>query len=309
MELPESIKAQAEYAEALGAKFAGVPGEQKEPAQTEPEPKEEPKQETQAPTGEKVEEDAEVEKLRQRYSSLQGKYNSEVPRLNAQVRELEARLQQLAEANQKLQEDAAKQEASRGYLTKEDVASYGNEMIDFVRRGAREEMKEYNTFASRMQREVDQLKAQVAQNSQQAASYATSTFYADLSRDCPGWETQDKDQEFISWLQEADPILGVSRQDALNAATERLDGHRVAAIFNAYRTLKQQKSHSNPLARQVSPERSTAAAPTAPQEHIWTQAKIAEVYELARRGEITKDEFKALEQEIDAAVANGKVRP
>lgn len=308
MDLPETIKAQAEYAEALGAKFAGVPGEQQGPAQTEPEPKEEPKQETQEPVGEKVE-DAEVEKLRQRYSSLQGKYNSELPRLNAQVRDLEARLQQMTEANQKLQDTLSKQEASQGYLTKEDVASYGDDMIDLVRRGAREEMKNYNAFAAKMQREVDELKAQVAQNSQQAASYATGTFYADLSRDCPDWETQDKDQEFITWLQESDPILGVSRQEALNAATARLDGHRVAAIFNAYRTQKQQKSHSNPLARQVSPERSTAAAPTAQPEHIWTQAKIAEVYELARRGEISKDEFKALEQEIDAAVAAGQVRP
>lgn len=307
MDLPEPIKAQAEYAEALVGKIAGVPPKQEE-AQTQPEPGKEPEQEKPAAVEEKVNEDAEVEKLRQRYSSLQGKYNSEVPRLNAQVRELEARLQKISESNKQLYEALSKQDASNRYLTKEDTNAFGEDMVDLVRRGAREEMRGYYAAAERMQREMDELKAKVDQNSQQAASMATGAFYADLSHDCPDWESQDKDAEFISWLQETDPILGVRRQDALNEATARMDGHRVAAIFNAYRTLKQQKAKSNPLARQVSPERSAAAPSTPSNAHVWTQAEIARVYELARRGELTREQFSELEKEIDAAVASGQVR-
>ena len=306
MDLPEPIKAQAEYAEAIAGKVAGVPSKQDE-AQTLQEPNPEPAQEKPV-VEDKVGDDAEVEKLRQRYSSLQGKYNSEVPRLTAQMRELEARLQKANEANMQLHEALSKQDASNRYLTKEDTNTFGEDMVDLVRRGAREEMRGYYAAAERMRREMDELKARVDQNSQQAASAATGAFYADLSRDCPDWESQDRDPEFISWLQEPDPILGISRQDALNAATARMDGHRVAAIFNAYRTMKQQKSKSNPLARQVSPERSAAAPSTSQGAHVWTQSEIAQVYELARRGEITRDQFKELEKEIDAAVASGQVR-
>ena len=305
MELPESIKQQAEYAEALGAKFAGVPKE--EETQTE-QPKEEPKQEEPPVVEEKVNEDAEVEKLRQRYSSLQGKYNSEVPRLNAQMRGLEEQLQRMAEENKRLQEAVSKQEASAKYLTDQDSANFGEDMVDLVRRGAREEIKGFSTSAERLQREVEELKAQVAQSRRDAESMATGRFYADLSRDCPDWESQDKDQEFIAWLQEADPIMGISRQEALNAATARMDGHRVAAIFNAFRTMKQQKSHANPLARQVSPERSAVTAPATPETHVWTQAEIEKVYELYRRHEISAEQFKEYEKAIDAAVANGQVR-
>ena len=305
MKLPESIQQQAEYAEALGQKFAGVSNKEvaEQTQQTEEQPKaEEPKQEEA--------EASEMEKLRNRYSSLQGKYNAEVPRLNARNQELEGELRHLMEENKRLRDEAAKKEASAGYLTENDASEFGSDMVDLVRRGAKEELKPYSQVASRLMSEVEELKNQLRMTQQQAVASAQEKFYADLTRECPNWESQDKDPQFIAWLQERDPALGVIRQQALNDATNQLDGHRVAVIFNTYTTfLQQKKTTDNPLARQVSPSYNGAGHAESAPERKWTQAGIAAFYEGVRHGEYTPEQRKQIEQEIENAVATGQVLP
>ena len=165
MTLPESIQQQAEYAEALGQKFAGVSNKDvvEQTQQTEGQPKaEEPKQEEA--------EANEMEKLRNRYSSLQGKYNAEVPRLSARNQELESELRQLMEENKRLRDEAAKKEASAGYLTENDASEFGSDMVDLVRRGAKEELKPYSQATTRLMSEVEELKNQLRMTQQQAAA-------------------------------------------------------------------------------------------------------------------------------------------
>lgn len=303
MNLPQSIQEQAEYAEALGKKFAGAPAE----AQTEEtEPKQQPQD--QVPVNEEKQNEVdEMEKLRNRYSSLQGKYNSEVPRLSARNRELETQLQKLAEDNRKLREEFANREASRGYLTQSDSDEFGADMVDLVRRGAKEELKGYSAQTARLQAEVDQLKNQLQQTRQQADDAALDRFYAEMTQECPEWREQNTDKDFIAWLDQVDPVLGISRHEALNNAASQLNGHQAAVIFNTYRTWKQQKVSNNPLARQVSPSHKAAAAAPSGGARRWTQESIAQFYEAVRRREIPADKAKAIEQEIDAAVAQGLV--
>lgn len=303
MALPESIQQAADYADAIGKKFSGVSNQQaatNEGAVTEPTGNvgQQPESEVDA---------NEVEKLRSRYSSLQGKYNSEVPRLNQRNRELESELQRLLEDNKRLRGEVAEREQATAYLTDQDADTFGADMVDFVRRGAKEESAKYSQIAADLKGQVDELRAQLQATQQQSMASAQERFYQELSSECPGWEAQDKDEGFIEWLSQADPVLGVRRQDALDRAAGMMDGRQVAKIFNQYRTWKQQKLSDNPLARQVAPSHATGGASQPSSGRTWSQAEIASFYDACRRGEIVGEQKRQIEQEIDNAVATGRV--
>lgn len=308
MALPQSIQQQAEYADAIERKFDGISNKDVQEGVKDAQPDPEHDQPVVEEGGKPSEVDqAEVEKLRSRYSSLQGKYNSEVPRLSARNKELERELERLAKDNEKLRMEKAEQLASTKYLTDRDTEEFGGDMVDLVRRGAQEVAAKYEQEAAKLRNELDILRSQLAGAQKQHEADANGRFYATLERECPNWETQDKDPGFIAWLSEADPVLGISRQEALDRAAGLRDASRVAAIFNQYKTQTQQKAGDNPLARQVAPAKSSGSSGYTQTARRWTQADIASFYEACRLGEVTSEQKRQIEQEIDNAVATGQV--
>lgn len=252
----------------------------------------------------------ELEKMRSRYNSLRGKYDSEVPRLNAQLNAVNEQIQRLTEENRQMKEKLEANEQASYDLTDEDSDNFGADMVDMVRRGAKAE-------TAKLYRETERLKQQIASmeehlnqtaqaQSQAAESSARERFTMQLGSECADWERLNTDQEFIAWLQEPDPIYGFSRQEALNRAAERYDGHVAAQIFNAFLSTKKPKS---PLEKQVAPGYH-ASQPSADVggKRVWTSDMIAQFYEGCRRGIYTAEQAKQLEAEIDQAVASGAVR-
>ena len=289
MPLPQSIQQAADYAESIEQSLAQ--------GTTEPAAPQE---------GHEQDDSADVEKLRARYSSLQGKYNAEVPRLNAQLKELDSRLQQMQKDNESLREELAKREQSKKYLTEQDEQDFGQDMVDLVRRGASEEAGKYAQEAQKLKAQVEQLHTEVMRSRQETEAVREAEFYRTLATECPGWEQQNTEAEFLEWLKETDGVYGFQRNEALQRAYGMWDAHRVAAIFNEYRSKK--GSAANPLSRQVAPAHSRGAAqPQGTSARKWTQSAIASFYDAWRRGRIPEEDAKRLEVEILNAVNAGLV--
>lgn len=289
MALPNSVQQQADYADAIEQSIQGgvTEGAGQANMQTQP-----------------MTDVDETEKLRNRYASLQGKYNAEVPRLQSNLKDLESRYQQLMEENESLRSEIAHNEANQSYLTQEDTDAYGEDMVDLVRRGAREEAARYASEAAVMKAQIQELQAQVQASTYKADQIREESFYSTLTKECPQWESQNSDPGFLAWLDEADPVYGFQRNEALQRAFNNLDPFAVAQIFNQYARLR-----SAPLARQVSPNVSRGASGGAPvNDQIWTNEQIAAFYEAWRRRQIPEDQAVAIEKEINAAVAEGRVQ-
>lgn len=291
MALPSSVQQAADYAEVLEKSI------QNSNAQvTEPQGNNKPE--------DQVEAEDSVEKLRNRYASLQGKYNAEVPRLHQQTKDLESRIQQLMEENNGLRGEIARREQAKTYITEQDSDTYGEDMVDLVRRGAREESAKFAAEAASLKGQVEQLRQQMQSQAQATAAQREEVFYSTLTAEAPFWESQNSDPGFLAWLEETDPIYGFQRNEALQRAFNALDAHRVSAIFKEYHDALRS---SNPLARQVSPARNRGMASGQPEPRTWSQGEIQAFYDAWRRNQISDEDAQKIEKEIADAVATGRV--
>jgi hypothetical protein len=319
MPLPRAIQAQIEQADQIVNELNGVaPPEGETPAPGTPEP-----QLTAAPEpiepAPPVTPPAPEENWERKFHSLQGKYDAEVPRLSQQVRDMGQQLQALIAENTQLKAapapaaPAAKQEV---LVTDKDTEAFGSDLIDLADRIAKQNMAVYEADRRAMAAEIKELKGMVGSVGQKQQMTTEQVFWRDLGSAVPDWEAINKDQAFIAWLGEVDPVYGMPRQAGVDNAFDRLDAPRMAAIFNAYKTLtgtaRPPKTPSQELSSQVAPTRSrNTPAPTggdAPQGKVWSQQEIADFYNAKRRGYMDDKEAARTEQEIESAVAEGRVR-
>lgn len=284
MALPEAVQKQAEMAEAIENSISAQGGGQAS-EQLDPE---------------------EYKRLTARYASLQGKYNAEVPRLHEKLHELEEFNNYLA---QKLEaaEQSAKEVPQEALITEQDTEMYGQDMVELIKRGARQETQRVEQLTGGLLAEVESLKSQLNDVYAKEAAYRDEQFYSALTMKCPHWEQQNENEGFLAWLSEADPYLGIVRHEALNRAFEARDPDRVASIFLAYSNAKR---GNRELARQVTPRSSAASGnweATANAGRMWSQEEIQSFYEQWRRGHIPDDQAEEIEKQINQAVASGRV--
>lgn len=291
MALPESIQKAADYADSVEADL------------TRPEQTEDAPDHVVDTTQEVQGEVDEAEKLRNRYASLRGKYDAEVPRLHHRNKELEERIEELTRANEELRGEIASREEKTPYLTESDVESYGEDMVDLVRRGAREESAKYAKSAAELRSRLDHLQREIESQARDSVTAKHSAFVRQLTQEYPEWETQNTDQGFLDWLEGVDSVYGFQRNEALQRAYRAMDANAVARIFKQYKTEK----GSNPLARQVAPSRVHARQVSNGGQNVWTQQMIANFYDAWRRGDVPDDQAEQIAREIDQAVASGQV--
>lgn len=306
MSLPTEIQRQADLADSI---VDGLTGEQKQEAtQQGGEPQQQVTEDsgkTQTETNEARGVDQELEKLKSRYSSLRGKYDSEVPRLSQRNQELEEDLRRLTEENNKLREETIKAQAKG--LTSEDEEQFGSDFVDMVRRGVQEETTKLQSEVERLRSELKQQKNVLVKQESTVAETRASGFYAAMGEAIPDWLEQNTDEGFLEWLQQVDPVYGFQRQEMLDKAVRSFDVQRAAAIFKQYRVETAKKEAHNPLEKQVSPTRTAGSGSPTDGKTAWTSASIEQFYEDWRRGKYTEEEGDRIEQEINAAVASGKV--
>lgn len=316
MNLPRAVLEQEEKANKLYEAVYGNPEGATEPAanqQEEPQappnglqPPPEP-QGSQEPAAnqdegqkpEAQEDDPQQQTWEHRYKVLAGKYSSEVPRLAADNRELKTKLKDLEASIERLKQAP---QAKAQLVKPEEVETFGSELIDVVRRAAREELAEKDNQISELREMVQQLSNKTTKN-------VEVDFYTALNSKVTDWVTINDDKNFHKWLNELDDLTGIRRQDLLAQAEADRDADRVAKFFIAYKRASQSwaANATRSLETQVAPDTGRqASAP--PAKRFYTRGEIADFYARVRRNEVSDQDAIAIEADIQAAIGEGRVR-
>ena len=319
--VPEAVRRQAAEMEALDAEMtapvAPPPGEtppELPPAQPPADPPPAP-----APA---------ADDWQHKFQTLQGKYNAEVPQLRDQIANLTQQIEGLRTAPPPATPTpapAAPAPASK-LITPEDTETYGDDLIDLMRRVVRE------TDAgekAKLQDEIAELRRQMAAQATQVETVRGSVtddrrakYFTDLAKDVPDYETIDASQPFKDWLVQTDEFSGMVRNDILQKAYADFDVGRTAKVFNQYTAQATPAPAPVPapppvdpqaeLAEQVSPGQGRATTVITPDDgkKVWTVAEMDTFYKDYARGDYRgrKDEAQRIEADIDKALAEGRVR-
>lgn len=186
-----------------------------------------------------------------KYKVLQGKYNAEVPRLIQQGRQQDELLrdmrQQLTNTQtmmaSSLNQGSAVPQGKAGApepplqrLVKDDeIHQFGADLHDFIQRTAREEVQVGARGLAKLEQRVIATEVTAKEAVSIAAGNAEEKVIALLDIKAKGWETQNRDPEFLTWLDQVDPYTGKPRGELLSQAYAAHDGPRVVAIFMGFR--------------------------------------------------------------------------
>lgn len=252
----------------------------------------------------------------QRYRTLQGKYDAEVPRLYDQVRDLEDRIDRLqATAARPKSVEPTKPKEKVSYVTDEDRAEFGEELIDVQRRVAREVSEEYQEQFAKQAEVIKALEEKIANTGNQVGAMSFTQRLAQL---VPDFDAIDKDERWIAWLNEHDPMTRAPRRTQAKNAFEAGDAEAVAhyvSLFKGESDTQKPKSQQRQteLEKQVAPNRSGNGSRTqsvGKDSKIYSEREVEAVWNkiqtLTVRGQA--DEAAKLEAEITTAYIEGRVR-
>lgn len=273
-------------------------------------------------------EDENSETYAARWRSLQGIYQA--TSLKAQA--AEQRAQQLEQLIATMQASPSHQNAQQpsGFLTEDDLTSYGEDLVGMARRAAKEEIREVMGAIEALRVEIGQLRSVVPMVNRVMATQqltAEEKFFADLGRLVPDYEQINANANFRSWLLAPDPLTMITRQTYLEDAQRSGDVGRVANIFTAWKELS---GHASPaggaaaptptpqtasatqreLLKQVVPGKTVAAVtPVTQQARTWSPQDIAQFYDEVRRGVYRgrEQERASLEHDIFLAQREGRI--
>lgn len=314
MAIPSQVQA------ALDAANATLAGAQPAPpegafavAETAPEPVQVAPQPEAAPVPNTPPKD---EPWEQRYRVLQGKYSSEVPELHKRVHGLEANLQSAVERLNAASEAKERAPEQSSAADPKDAENFGEDLVVMVQRVAQGAVQKaaqaFEVKASALEQKINQLAEQLTGTHRQVEQTAELSFFEQVTKLVPNWETVNADPAFLAWLADADPVYGVPRQAALDQAQKQMSAGRVAAVFNAFTGGQPPvpTKKPNPLANQVSPKSSAPAAPAATTPQTFTSAQVTSFYDDLNKGRYRGNDAEAqrIEQMINAALAEGRIR-
>lgn len=256
------------------------------------------------------------EKWAHKYHTLKGMYDAEVPRLHSQVREMQAQMQQLIADKAAVEARVAEVPKVDSLITDEDKEAFGPDLIDLINRATESKVATLRDREAELLSKISKLEGQLGNVEERQGISDKDRFLMGLGQQVSDWEKINVDPGFLTWLQEVDPVYGIPKNVALNSAYENLDVSRVASIFNAYKQLVEPAAPVAPvkrqqeLQRQVAPTRtrSTSQPNDNMDRPVFTNSDIEEFYTNWRRGYFTDEEAANMEQQIHAAIAEGRVR-
>jgi hypothetical protein len=327
--LPKAVRDQMAAADAIYDEIYKTEEPAPEP-EPEPEPKPEPEPE---PTPESDED--------HKYKVLKGKYDKEVPRLHRQLREAQQYSQQLLDRMNKLEiqlqnmkTQPKPKEPEAPALTQDEIDTFGPDLIDIIRRVAKQETGVVLDQSLRPVKEsVKQVQETVAQEKQTMAKSAREKLIEALDEKVPEWKTLNTDEDFLNWLDEEDPYAGRARAELLTEAYEKNDAPRVIKFFTGFQkenavvtptdepsdeTPEEKESPEQPLDELVAPgtpKTGSAGAQKESGKKTWTNTEIQEFY--AYKNEFIKknpekdlpEQVIAVERDIFKAQGEGRIRP
>lgn len=332
MALPKQVQDQADaleaYEKAVAEAKAAEPNQEVNPEAT---PANEPVQQSQEPVSaepvKSVEDDPNSQTWRQRYQSLQGQFNSQVPALQQQVRQMTDSVEQLTARLEAAEAaKAAPQEPEMSELvTKTDVDAFGEDLVDLARRIAKEEFgRRESTYVKQieaLESKLAEAKGTVGEVVQSQAASAQERFFENLTTALPTWEAVQATEQCQTWLSSRIPGSTATWNDALVGAASRRDVPAVLEVFGAFfernpslnPSAKKQEADTarQELNRQVAPGKSSASTSTPTSRRTYTgaefQSESMRLMRLQQKG--SNDDAARLDAELNAALAEGRVKP
>ncbi|MBT4080273.1 MAG: hypothetical protein HOE82_06635 [Gammaproteobacteria bacterium] len=253
--------------------------------------------------------------FKQKYSTLRGKYDAEVPRLHQQVRDLTDQLGSIRkdmDEAAKVKDETPKEKVS--YVTDADREEYGDDLIDFQRRVAKEVSQDYEGRFEAQEKVIAELREQVSSTGNQIGEMG---FAQKLNVLVPGFDQLDKDDRWVAWLNEYDPMSRGPRRDQAQSAFDRGDAESVAhyvKLFNeSIAPAEQGKSvRQAELEKQVTPNRSanTSDTKSAAGSKIYSSKQMDNAWAKTRTLNTSGkySEAAKLEAELTAAYMEGRVK-
>lgn len=268
---------------------------------------------------------------KQKYSVLKGKYDAEVPRLSEQVRTANDRITSLEDRIAAMAPAPAPEPepAPRTDFTSEEVADYGEDLLDVIGRKARAIVEsEYAPQIQTLTAEIGTLKVQLGETGQKVAKQETNEVFAQLDGTVKDWRKVNVDPAFHVWLDQVDPFSGDTRKNLMLNAFNRKNAHQVKAFFDKYAEENAtvipnpaanpsgqggtQTTATLELGDYIAPGQPRSGgdvgAPT--DKRVWTNAEIGAFYSDIQKGRYkTRPEDKArIEADIVAATREGRIR-
>jgi hypothetical protein len=325
--LPQQLRTQIAEAEQLRTQMNSSEPPAPTPQEPEPAPAEPaaPAAATRPAAPPPAEEETDAQKLRSAQGRLEQALN-----INRQMND---RMAQMEQALLRLQAEGVQPPpgpqppAKPQLVTPEEVADFGEDLLNVVGKRAREEYApEFEQLASRLRQletRVDGTTT-VIQRTQQQEMYDT------LAGEVSNWRDINRSEDFKIWLQHPDMLSGRRRHDLLMEAFSRHETPRVVAFFKGFLT-EAAGPPQNPQAREPSapplsgnghasgkPSLEDFAAPgrarSAPQElppdkPVYTAAWIAKFMADKRTGKYRGREADAdaIERDIYQAQHEGRI--
>ena len=282
---------------------------------TDDEPIEEPVAVEATPANDSVEEVS--ESFKQKYATLRGKYDAEVPRLHQQVKELTDQMNAIryeAEAAKKAEAEKPKEKVS--YVTDADREEYGDDLIDFQRRVAKEASQEYEDRFEQQARVIEQLQQQISNTGSQVGEVG---FTQKLNALVPGFDQLDNDERWVAWLNEYDPMTRGPRRDQAQSAFNSGDAEAVAHYVGLFResinepVANGKSDRQTELEKQVTPNRSASTVTnksSSKNSKVYSERELnnawTKIRTLNTQGKY--DDAEKLEAELTAAYMEGRVK-
>lgn len=316
MALPKQVQAQIaeieEYEKALEAQNnppaeeLDTEAEVVDAVEAAPEPEEAKPADT-SPTG--VEDD-----FKQKYNTLRGKYDAEVPRLHQQVKQLTDELTVIKDELTAKKVEPTKPKEKVSLVTDADRAEFGEELLDVQRRVAQEVSQDYEGRLEQQDAVIKELREELAKTGNQLSEVGFSQRLAQL---VPDFTEIDKDERWIAWLDEHDPMSRGPRKVQAQQAYVAEDAEAVAYYVGLWKDSlaapEEAKPNQAELEKQVAPNRSANSVrtqSTAANSKVYSAREVDAAWNKVRtlntRGQYA--EADKLEADLTAAYMEGRVR-
>lgn len=281
---------------------------------TDDEPIEEPVAVEATPADDSIEEVS--ESFKQKYATLRGKYDAEVPRLHQQVKELTDQMNAIREEAQAAKKaEAEKPKEKVSYVTDADREEYGDDLIDFQRRVAKEVSQDYEERFEQQSRVIQDLQSKISNTDNQVGEVG---FTQKLNALVPGFDQLDSDERWVAWLNEIDPMTRGPRRDQAQAAFNSGDAEAVAHYVSLFRgsvepVANGKSDRQTELEKQVTPSRSASTVTnksSSKNSKVYSERELnnawTKIRTLNTQGKY--DDAEKLEAELTAAYMEGRVK-
>lgn len=242
----------------------------------------------------------------QPYKVLQGKYNAEVPRLHERIRELEAT--KPAKADEGTIDTKKATPEDLGGVLKILSEEYGESFAGNVHKLIRDEI---NSAMAGVKVEVEGVKSTVAATREEK-------FLRELTELVPTWQETFNNPEFSNYLDNVDPMSGMTLRELALDANRKHDAKRLARFYKAFdesqgkgetkESLPKEKDKREALITPATSGKQNTSVGGEKPDYI-RSTEVTQFYRDVTRGYYTyrPKEQKAMEDRINRAISKGWV--